>query len=672
MSDRREAAARSPGAANSGTPPGPADDRERVILLECRLEQMRSALGAAREEADAARTNLAESCAREADHARRSAVLHAELAEARAEVAALHRRLERSEALKAEIEGYLFEAGARADTDELARLRTRVLVEDQRSLVNDRALARLRWRVEDLAATRETLLTRVAEWQQLIRKEGPDAADLSEFLAELRSEILELEHRNVTSEAREMFLRERLAMAGLDPDGDPADDMSAMAIGSARAEEWDEVQEPDEQDVPERLELLEEADSAERRDEPPGEEPADADGAGREDAPDRAEPSGSEASTAELEVPVGAGEPAGPETPARADQPDSTEEPVSGEVADSADEPAGPGAPAGMDEPVSTDAPASTDEPANPEVPIEAVDSESADAEEPLSEPPTRLDELVATTDRQSPPGTPDREPTGEPDDAGADAPSVDIALPKGTETKLQPGPDDEATPSGSDGSAAAHEEPVPTPARSLTDPLIADLMAAESSARRADLLLRIGRSGDARAHKVIRPWTESLEPSVRAAAYEALGRLLERSPELLEPHLRAGLADSDPRVRRRVALATATARGLTPRLLLEPLKEDPDPQVRRVVREVLRQARSGAAPDPRFDGRPKPWSARRVDHASRAEPTGAPAQNTSDSERSAQSASEQARKDGHGEPTPDHESNGKPPSTSNRSLRTR
>ena len=161
--------------------------------------------------------------------------------------------------------------------------------------------------------------------------------------------------------------------------------------------------------------------------------------------------------------------------------------------------------------------------------------------------------------------------------------------------------------------------------------------MGTATSARRADLLLQLGRSGDERAHNMIRPWTESLEASVRAAAYEALGRLLERAPDRLEPHLRTGLSDPDPRVRRRVALAAATARCLTPRRLLEPLKEDPDPQVRRVVREVLRQApRAGQERESR------PEEAAAVD-------TGEP----------------QA-------PASEHESNGYSSSVSNRSLRAR
>jgi HEAT repeat protein len=106
----------------------------------------------------------------------------------------------------------------------------------------------------------------------------------------------------------------------------------------------------------------------------------------------------------------------------------------------------------------------------------------------------------------------------------------------------------------------------------------------------RPDALLRLGRSGDADAFYVIRSWLGTPEPQVRAAAYQALGHLLERDPARLEPHIRWGIADPDGRVRRRVVLAAAAARGLALRPLLEPLRQDPDPQVRRVVHEVLRR----------------------------------------------------------------------------------
>ena len=115
---------------------------------------------------------LAEIAAREAAHARRFNLVHEELAEARAEIAALHRHLERSESLREEMAGHLFEAGPRADAEELVRLRQKVLAEDQRALLSDRTVARLRERVEELVASRETLLTRIAEWQQLVRRGG--------------------------------------------------------------------------------------------------------------------------------------------------------------------------------------------------------------------------------------------------------------------------------------------------------------------------------------------------------------------------------------------------------------------------------------------------------------------------------------------------------------------
>jgi HEAT repeat protein len=82
---------------------------------------------------------------------------------------------------------------------------------------------------------------------------------------------------------------------------------------------------------------------------------------------------------------------------------------------------------------------------------------------------------------------------------------------------------------------------------------------------------------------------TESPDPSVRAAAYQSLGMLLGRDPARFEPHVRRGIADANPHVRRRVVLAAAAARGLTLRPLLEPLSGDPDPQVRRIVHRILR-----------------------------------------------------------------------------------
>jgi hypothetical protein len=83
-------------------------------------------------------------------------------------------------------------------------------------------------------------------------------------------------------------------------------------------------------------------------------------------------------------------------------------------------------------------------------------------------------------------------------------------------------------------------------------------------------------------------------DPVVRAASYGRLRHDLEDRPSQLADQLRSGLADVDPRVRRRAVLAAATARNVALRPLLEPLRSDPDPQVRRVVREVLRHAPAG------------------------------------------------------------------------------
>ncbi len=395
MTDEQEPLSASPPAA---AVPAPGNAADRTFLLECRLDQLHSALQAARAEADSCRTRLAESAAREADHARRALALHEELASTREEIAALHRRLEHSEALRAETEGRLVESGARDEAAELSRLRRRVKAETIRADAREQTFADLRARIEELTATRETLLTRVAEWQSLVRAGDKEAIDLSEFIAALRGDILDLEQKNVAAQMREADLREQLERA--------------LAAAEAQAVPTCDV-------APATLEVVD--------------EPGVAD------------------------VPVA-------DTPAPVD--------------------AAPADPAPM---------------------------------------------LVAPADE---------EPTGE---------------------------------------------------------LAAELAAAATSEGRIEMLLRLGRTAAQdgntdQAFYAIRRWATATEPRVRAAAFEALGRLLEADATRLEPHLRWGLADADPRVRRRVVLAAATARGMDLRALLGPLEADPDPQVRRVTHEVLRR----------------------------------------------------------------------------------
>ena len=463
MVEKREAAAHTPGAARGGTPQGKvsAADRERVLLLECRLEALRSALDEARDQADRARNLVAESSAREADHARRFAHLHEQLANARSDVAELHRRIERSEAIRTEMEGHLFEGGAHTDIEELVRLRRDVLSERERANVSEESLGRLRMRVEELRTSREMVLARVSEWTRLVRDDDPEAADLAEFIAELRGEILELDRRGTTAESREALLRERLARLGVDPDGDPAEDAHSVARALSGSPEADEY---------------------------------------AEEAPEEA---------AEAEV-----------TELAAAQVVATE----AEAAETL-------APAAPEEAIASEAPAD----------------------------PTRY--APATRPAVAAAASPPRSGTPEP------------------QTNLLQGLEQ----------ASAHPEP--RAATASNAPLAAELAAANAPGLRAELLLRLGRSGDLSVVEAILPWTGWTEPTVRAAAYEALGRLLEKDPEALEPHLRAGLADPDARVRRRVVLTAATARKLALRPLLATLLEDPDAQVRRVVREVMRQA---------------------------------------------------------------------------------
>jgi hypothetical protein len=392
MVDKNEAAWPS-AQANAGGVPAAQTESGRALLLECRLEQLRSALDEARANADQARVRLAETAAREADQGRRHGLLQDELARAREELVALHRRLEHSEALRAELSGHLFESEAREDAQELIRLRQEVLATRERALVSEQIAAQLRGRVDELGASRETLITRVVEWQHLIRNGDPEAIDLAEFIADLRRSILELERENALGERREAALRDQL------------DQRSSFAAGI----------------------------------------------------------------------------------------------------------------------------PAKTQEPGRQ---LELTD-------------------------------------TAKDDTASNDPNASAVEVERGAEKA----------------SATVGQEHRPA------DDLVAALPELKDAKDQVDLLLRLGRIGGEGAFHAVRPWAAATDPVVRAAAYQALGRLLERDPARLEPHIRWGIADPHPHVRRRAVLAAAGARGLALRPLLEPLTGDPDPQVRRVVNQVLRRA---------------------------------------------------------------------------------
>jgi chromosome segregation ATPase len=212
-------------APRRSTPTGGGSDR--TLLLECRLEQLRGALDEARAEADQARIRLAEAAAREAGETRRMSLLKDEVARAREEVATLHRRLEHSEALRAKIQGHLFEAEPRDDAQELVRLRQEVAAARERIAGSEQIASQLRARVEELAASRETLLTRVVEWQQAVRHGDTEAVDLAEFIASLRRAVLDLERDNAQGERREAALRQQLEQQVTAPEAKrpPADEL---------------------------------------------------------------------------------------------------------------------------------------------------------------------------------------------------------------------------------------------------------------------------------------------------------------------------------------------------------------------------------------------------------------------------------------------------------------
>jgi len=227
-------------APRRSTPTGGGSDR--TLLLECRLEQLRGALDEARAEADQARIRLAEAAAREAGETRRLSVLQDEVARAREEVAALHRRLEHSEALRAKLQGHLFESDGREDAQELVRLRREVAAAHERIAASEQTTPQLRARVDELVASRETLLTRVVEWQRAVRDGDTEAVDLAEFIGSLRRAVLDLERDNALGERREAALRQQLEQQATAPPTEamtpkrPAADDLGEALAAVDAE----------------------------------------------------------------------------------------------------------------------------------------------------------------------------------------------------------------------------------------------------------------------------------------------------------------------------------------------------------------------------------------------------------------------------------------------------
>ena len=235
LARRRNGSASRQRLGGLGSPAG----SDRTVLLECRLEQLRGALDEARAEADQARVRLAEAAAREAGETRRLSVLQDEVARAREEVAALHRRLEHSEALRAKLQGHLFESEPRDDAQELVRLRREVAAARERIAASEQTASQLRARVDELVASRETVLTRVVEWQRAVRDGDTEAVDLAEFIGSLRRAVLDLERDNALGQRREAALREQLEQQAtsapeVTPERAPADDLVA-ALAAAES-----------------------------------------------------------------------------------------------------------------------------------------------------------------------------------------------------------------------------------------------------------------------------------------------------------------------------------------------------------------------------------------------------------------------------------------------------
>src|SRR5437764_13336224 len=89
------------------------------------------------------------------------------------------------------------------------RLRREVAAARERIAASEQTASQLRARVDELLASRETLLTRVVEWQRAVRDGDTEAVDLAEFIGSLRRAVLDLERDNALGERRAAALREQ-------------------------------------------------------------------------------------------------------------------------------------------------------------------------------------------------------------------------------------------------------------------------------------------------------------------------------------------------------------------------------------------------------------------------------------------------------------------------------
>src|SRR3989442_9173167 len=133
------------------------------------------------------------------------------------------------------------------------RLRREVAAARERIAASEQTASQLRARVDELVASRETLLTRVVEWQRAVRDGDTEAVDLAEFIASLRRAVLDLERDNALGERREAALREQLEQATTpvampavtpeppEPPQPPADDLVAALAAAQHPQDQAEL-----------------------------------------------------------------------------------------------------------------------------------------------------------------------------------------------------------------------------------------------------------------------------------------------------------------------------------------------------------------------------------------------------------------------------------------------
>jgi hypothetical protein len=191
--------------------------QERIVYLECRCEQLRSAAELAVSDVSRLKKEIAELEKERQFREQQRFQLESDIAEKSQVLRNLADQLRQMETRRITSESEHRVMVERLENE----LRSTQLALKQQQRKNESYAEKFqdtKARAETLESAHERLFKKLFEWHSLVQSGSPEAVDLAEFIAELRAEVLSLERLLARSEAREAALSAILRSAGFEPD----------------------------------------------------------------------------------------------------------------------------------------------------------------------------------------------------------------------------------------------------------------------------------------------------------------------------------------------------------------------------------------------------------------------------------------------------------------------